>query len=451
VVADPAEFQGNSVGRKLHVTRVTERNRSVTYGLDPNNNDHAGDRDMRGLRHSFDRFELTGPSVDGSSQDDVLSATHHVDATHGRLDQSELTSVTVDGSSQDNVLFSTHLADAHRLEHVGAYVDGTSQDDVLFGTPFADTMHGHEGNDTLYGLGGNDQIFGDAGDDRLFGGAGNDILDGGDGNDILFGGTGADTLIGGAGTDTASYEYASSGVLVDLATGGYTGEAAGDTYSGIENVNGSAYGDIINGDNSNNVINGDAGDDFLFGEGGNDTLIGGFGNDILRGGAGNDTLIAMYGQDTLTGDDPGTFGYDTFVFAPELTNGHFITDFQHGFDHIDLTAFTHADGNLLGSDGQIAIGSCHATGLLAHGTEADNPVWSNGGLEANDHLVFDPTSSTLYYVNAAWSDQSHGYYIQDARAIVTLEGVHELSASDLTLYHQYANEHVSDPAASYMS
>jgi len=411
---------------------------------------------MRGLRHSFYRLELSGPGADGTNQDNVVSTTHPVDATPGRFDQLELTGVTVAGSSQNDVLVSAHLAstqlaDLHRVDHLGAYIDGTSGDDVLFGTPFADTMHGKDGNDTLYGLDGNDQLFGDAGNDHLFGGAGNDILDGGDGNDILDGGIGADTLIGGAGIDTASYQYASSGVLVDLATGGYTGEAAGDTYSGIENVTRSAYGDIIQGDNGNNVIDGGAGDDFLFGGGGNDTLIGGFGDDILRGGAGDDRLIAMYGQDTLTGDDPGSIGRDTFVFAPELTNGHFITDFQRGLDHIDLTAFTKADGSLLGSDGQLAIGSCHATGLLTHGTEADNPVWANGGLHADDHLVFDPNSSTLYYVNAAWSDQSHGYYVQDARAIVTMEGVHDLSAADLTLYQQYVNEHVSDPAMSYAS
>lgn len=66
-------------------------------------------------------------------------------------------------------------------------------------------------------------------------------------------------------------------------------------------------------------------------------------------------------------------------------------------------------------------------------------------------MVFDPSSSTLYYVNAAWSDHSHGYYVQDARAIVTLESLHDLSAADLTLYKQYVNEHVSDPATSYAS
>ena len=73
-------------------------------------------------------------------------------------------------------------------------------------------------------------------------------------------------------------------------------------------------------------------------------------------------------------------------------------------------------------------------------------------MHPDDHLVFDPASSTLYHVNVQWSDQSHGYYIQDARAIVTLEGVHDLSASDLILYQQFTNEHVTDlPTYAYWS
>ena len=94
--------------------------------------------------------------------------------------------------------------------------------------------------------------------------------------------------------------------------------------------------------------------------------------------------------------------------------------------------------DLLGSDGKLAIGPCQATGLFG-GTEADNPAWLNGGLEPNDRLVFDPSDSTLYAVNVQWSDQSHAYYIDGARAIVTLQGVHDLSASDLILY-----QHVND-------
>src|SRR4029078_2662718 len=130
-------------------------------------------------------------------------------------------------------------------------------------------------------------------------------------------------------------------------------------------------------DQNNNVISGGAGDDFLFGEGGDDRLSGGYGDDVLRGGGDTETLIAQGGTDRLTGDDPGSVGRDTFVISQVFldSNGHIITDFQHGFDQIDLTAFSEGGRyNLLGSDGQIAIGPCHLTsGLFGGGTEAENP------------------------------------------------------------------------------
>jgi hypothetical protein len=71
-------------------------------------------------------------------------------------------------------------------------------------------------------------------------------------------------------------------------------------------------------------------------------MTGGNGNDTLNGGSGNDTLIGGAGRDNLTGGA----GSDTFVFksAAEAGNGtgasssnaDLITDFQVGFDKIDL-------------------------------------------------------------------------------------------------------------------
>ena len=54
-------------------------------------------------------------------------------------------------------------------------------------------------------------------------------------------------------------------------------------------------------------------------------------------------------------------------------------------------------------------------------------------LEANDRFVFNPEDSTLYVVHTQWSDEHQGYYVDFARAITTLEGVTDLSASDLVL------------------
>jgi Ca2+-binding RTX toxin-like protein len=321
----------------------------------------------------------------------------------------------------------------------GFYIDGTDQADTLDGTDYADTMHGRGGDDTLHGGNGNDIIFGEEGNDQLFGDAGHDTLDGGDGNDMLFGGAGADTLIGGAGVDTAAYTYATSGVMLDLASGGITGEAAGDTYSGIENVTGSAYGDLINGDQFANVIHGGSGDDTLFGQGGDDTIFGDFGNDWLRGGAGNDRLIGGYGDDILTGDDAGFFGADTFVMTPDaFSNGDTVTDFQRGFDRIDLSAYNFS--NPLGADGRLAVGTTNdQLTWLDTGPNARGPTWSSG-LDYNDHLVFDPRNSTLYAVSVSWSEQDQGYYVSGRVPIVTLAGVTDLSSADLILDHFHAGD-----------
>lgn len=320
------------------------------------------------------------------------------------------------------------------LRPQGLHLNGTDQADTLNGSAYGDTIHARGGDDTVHGGGGNDLIYGEAGNDQLFGDAGNDTLDGGDGNDSLEGGAGADTLIGGNGTDTVSYANGTIGVMLDLTTGGITNDAAGDTYSGIENVTGSAYGDIINGNQLANVIHGGNGEDFLFGQGGDDRIFGDAGNDNLRGGAGNDRLEGGYGEDRLTGDDAGSFGYDTFVMAPNaFSNGDIITDFQHGYDRIDVSAFASAGQPLLGSDGRLAIGPCHVMGGLGGAPADENAVWTNGALEANDQFVFNPEDSTLYAVHTQWSDQHQGYYVDFARAVATLEGVTDLSASDLIL------------------
>jgi Ca2+-binding RTX toxin-like protein len=299
---------------------------------------------------------------------------------------------------------------------VGFYIEGTEQNDVLYGTSYADYMHGLGGNDQLFGGFGNDFLFGEAGHDTLEGGQGNDVLDGGEGNDTLRGGTGADTMIGGAGMDNVSYVNATKGVMLDLATGGITNDAAGDTYSGIENVFGSAYGDIINGDSQANVIHGNSGDDFLFGQAGHDKIFGDIGNDTMRGGAGNDLLNGGRGNDRLTGDDAGQFGFDTFVMNPG-TGVDTVTDFQRGFDHIDLRAW----GADLGADSQLAVGT------------TSNQTWLFGGLDYNEKFVFDPYDSTLYAVTVAWDDYDQDFYVASKTAVVTLQGVTDLSGDDLIL------------------
>lgn len=277
------------------------------------------------------------------------------------------------------------------------------------------TVIGTEGDDALVGGYYDDTMYGRSGNDKIEGGNGNDILHGEGGNDTLRGGLGADKLIGGEGMDNASYVLATSGVMVDLATGGITGEAAGDTYSGIENLFGSSYADILNGDWQANVIHGGSGDDFVFGQGGDDRLFGDAGMDVLRGGSGNDILNGGLGNDRLTGDDAGQFGYDTFVLKPGEGVDR-ITDFQHGYDKLDLRAFgiTH-----LGWDGHLPVGATWG-----------DLVWSADG---GDKLMFDPYEHKLYQVTLAYSYDDYAWYVSGRQEIAVLEGIDTLSAQDLIL------------------
>ncbi|MCB1376189.1 MAG: calcium-binding protein, partial [Rhodobacteraceae bacterium] len=84
------------------------------------------------------------------------------------------------------------------------------------------------------------------------------------------------------------------------------------------------------------ILAGESDNDRLYGEDGDDTLNGGFGNDRLVGGAGNDRLIGLTGINIVTGNE----GNDVFVFTAEQTT---ITDFEDGFDQIDVSALAGID------------------------------------------------------------------------------------------------------------
>ena len=329
------------------------------------------------------------------------------------------TATDAPSSSSDTPVFENTgigggvFIDPTQIQHI----EGTDNGEVIFGTFYDDEIHGRGGDDTIEAGSGRDHVFGDEGRDTLDGGLGDDILDGGIGNDILHGGEGADTLIGGEGMDGVTYMNSSRGVMLDLATGGITNDAAGDTYIGIENVFGSLYGDIINGNSQGNVLHGYNGDDYVFGQGGDDRIFGDLGFDTLRGGAGNDILNGGRDRDRLTGDDAGQFGYDTFI----LQNGNgvdTITDFQQGYDHIDLRGYGFSARDF-GSNGRLAVAT----------TDGGNTVLLEGG----DRLVYDPYEQTLFQVTVAFDDEDWTWYVTDRQAIVRLEGVETLTAEDLTL------------------
>jgi Ca2+-binding RTX toxin-like protein len=255
----------------------------------------------------------------------------------------------------------------------------------------------HTGDDTVdatqVNLSSSFRYRGYAGNDLLSGplsvGA---YLQGDDGNDTLKGGSGNDTFDGGAGTDIAVFGLANNTInLVLLETPQNTGEGF-DTLISIDNVNGGAGNDLITGNGALNLLEGGAGNDTLNGAGGEDTLDGGLGTDtvvygsvnntinlgsttpqntgegfdklisienviagggndyvlgnnaigntdsnLLNGGSGNDTLNGSLGLDTLTGGlDNDIFVFNFGQSSPDTPDR--ITDFQIGFDKIDLLA-----------------------------------------------------------------------------------------------------------------
>ncbi len=112
----------------------------------------------------------------------VLSATS-ITAT----DSNGLSSTSSVGSLAEVGLLSTP-------DQNGRIIEGSSQDDTLTATQEGSRLYGHDGNDVLIGSDGSDLLRGGAGDDALHAGNGNDLLIGGKGNDLLWGGDGSDVF-----------------------------------------------------------------------------------------------------------------------------------------------------------------------------------------------------------------------------------------------------------------
>ena len=245
---------------------------------------------------------------------------------------------------------------------VGHFI--TTETDVLVGienvtgSNHTEIIVGNELNNILAGRGGDDTIIGGDGDDTY------DFRGSSQGNDRYFDSSGKDKIL----VDSLSTFYMSKSgndLFIKLQTGTITvvNHFAGNPIETITDSNGKTLvlatgligGDkagIISGDDSSEFMDGGGGDDYLFGNGGNDHMLGSAGNDYLDGGKGNDTLDGGSGDDTLTGGK----GHDTFVFAPVSSDGlpagnDVITDFVHGQDKIDLSAFHLQLSDLFGYHG----------------------------------------------------------------------------------------------------
>ena len=285
---------------------------------------------------------------------------------------------------------------------------GTAEGDTLksiedlFGSKFDDKLIGNAQDNKLDGQDGNDTLKGGGGADTLVGGLGNDIMEIDGTDDKAFGGEGIDTLIANSGyglkinlssgfvdynpfSDSWGYHHPrgwQSEYGYDVGYPHVYGDA--DDVTGVENVIGSKFNDAIFGTDGANSLSGGNGDDLLSGLGGNDVISGGNGDDWIYGGLGADTLS-------------GGANADTFIFssldASIFTGGKpqdIITDFEHGFDAIDLSALDIALKDLLELDNQVI----------------DGANYSYVGVDANHNGQFDegefaiavkmPAGSTLH-------------------------------------------------------
>jgi Ca2+-binding RTX toxin-like protein len=259
-------------------------------------------------------------------------------------------------------------------------VYGSNHDDKLVGNSKDNLLSGDDGNDVLKGGGGAD---------ILKGGAGNDVMEIDGVDDRTHGGDGIDTLVAnstqglrinldsgfiganpwgnaGAGHYGASAEYGSGPGFVPPAPG------TPPNVTDVENVIGSNHDDAIIGNELANDLFGGNGDDLLSGLAGDDVIDGGTGDDIIYGGLGADWLS-------------GGADFDTFKFsstdASQMVGGKLdvITDFQHGYDKIDLSAFDIALNDLLEIDNQnIGGANCALVGIDAN---------HNGQFDAGEFAV----------------------------------------------------------------
>ncbi len=160
---------------------------------------------------------------------------------------------------------------------------------------------------------------------------------------------------------------------------------------------------------------GRGGDDTMYGNGGNDTLDGGMGRDLLHGGAGSDRLIGGVGNDWLSGGA----GADVFVLkgvselgltAPGTDN---IADFTRGLDRIDLSAIDAMSGTA-GNQAFVFVGR-NAFGTSGRG-EVSIQLYDRPGTANDMTLVRIDTDAD-----------------RDAEAVLSLTGLHGLTASDFLL------------------
>ena len=321
--------------------------------------------------------------LNGTAKDDTLIGLAGDDMLNGKLGNDTVSYATASGA----VTVTLGLSAAQ--DTGGAGKDILLAIENLEGSRFGDILHGDARGNVLTGGGGADRLYGGAGVDRLVGGTGADLLDGG---------KGADNLIGGDGNDTYYVDNSGDQVFESPLTGPFSQNPVGGNDKAIASVSltlpqlveqlvlAKGAGAIDGtGNSGDNILIGNESDNFLFGGGGYDRLTGGL------------------SADTFELNDPKAFGMSI------------ITDFQHGVDHIALSAsffpaFDGRQGDTL-TDADLALGSKATT--------------------ANQHLVYNAKTGILYY-------DADGAGGQAQYRIAVLLGHPQLTASDFGFFDLFA-------------
>lgn len=353
-------------------------------------------------------------NVSGSSGNDDISGDDHNNSLFGAIGNDRL-----NGGNGDDSLDGGEGDDKMSGGSGDDHLDGGSGKDSIFTGAGSNVVNAGDDDDDITGGSGDDVINGDAGDDKIFTGNGVNLVDGGDGDDSITGGNDDDEIYGGSGKDSIK-----AGRGSDTIDGGFGEDrmegGSGDDYyyvdnsrdraiekqgGGYDSVISSVSYDISNQKHIENILLTGTDNANAVGNGKGNVLLGNFGDNILDGKGGSDTLYGMGGTDILTGG----LGADKFVIVgSEITGTDTITDFSNDdFIVLDQSFFTSFSGGTVSND-NIVVGA------------------SAAAVDADDYLIFDSNTNTLYYDQDA---NGSG----DAVAIVKLSGVSQIVADDFLL------------------
>lgn len=258
------------------------------------------------------------------------------------------------------------------------------------------------------------------------GGAGDDLVSANRDNSAFFLGEGDDDLTASAGRD-----YANLG----------SGDDQADMGAGDDITLGGAGADRIFGDTGNDALFGGLGNDSLSGGLGGDNLAGGDGEDSIWGGTGADTLAGGAGNDTISGFDPIKGGANGIIAG----------------DGADLLVGGEGDDRLLLGRGDLAVGGAgkdvfdldtrwgDGTGQFV----IDDFQRGLDRLELTYTPVYDPTTGaeiapTLSVALAPGGESS--LINLNGATIATVNGVKDLTLSDLQLVPAVINDSAYDPS-----